>query len=193
MPIDQNPKIRFSHLGITVTDIAVMEKFYTEFMGLTVTDRGNALGIDVIFMSYDPSDHHQIVLATGRPAELPKNTANPMFGPCINQMSFALGSLADLRVMHQKLKAAGFQDTQMTLFNHGTAWSIYFADPEGNPVEFFVDSEWYIPQPFGVPFDFADTDDEILAQTEAMCLAHESFMPAKDWREMIGSKMALRQ
>ena len=189
MSITRKPKVRFSHMGITVTDIAAMETFYTEILGMLVTDRGNALGIDVIFMSSDPSDHHQVVLATGRPAEMPANTANAMFGPCINQISFDLGSLANLRVMYDRLLAAGYKGEAMTCFNHGTGWSVYFADPEGNNIELFVDSEWYIPQPHGVPFDFASTDAEILAATEAMCLAHESFMPMPAWRELIGAKM----
>ena len=193
MPIVRNPKVRFSHMGITVTDMAVMEKFYTQMLGMVVTDRGNALGIDVIFMSSDPSDHHQVVLATGRPADMPANTANAMFGPCINQISFDLGTLADLRAMHERLLASGYKDAEMTLFSHGTAWSIYFADPEGNNIELFVDSEWYIPQPHGVPFDFASTDEEILADAQAMCLANEHFMPMPAWREMIGAKMIQRR
>ena len=41
------------------------------------------------------------------PDTLPKNVANPQFGPSINQISFRMGSLSDLREMHQRLVAEG--------------------------------------------------------------------------------------
>lgn len=28
--------------------------------------------------------------------------------------------------------------------NHGNAWSIYFADPEGNRIELYTPSPWYV-------------------------------------------------
>jgi hypothetical protein len=42
---------------------------------------GVAGGMQLVFLSREPPDHHQIVLATGRPAELPANTNNPQCGP----------------------------------------------------------------------------------------------------------------
>src|SRR5689334_10232051 len=90
------PNLEFSHMGLSVRDIGRMERFYTEVLGFTVTDRGQAGGMDLVFLSRDPLDHHQIVLATGRPERLPENTANPQFGPSINQISFKMGSIADL-------------------------------------------------------------------------------------------------
>src|SRR3546814_3488553 len=85
---------------------------------------------------------------------MPGNTGNPMFGPCINQISFRMASIADLRDMHGRLKAAGYTDEQMLCGNHGIGWSIYFPDPEGNLLECFVDSEWYVDQPVLTPLDF---------------------------------------
>jgi catechol-2,3-dioxygenase len=38
---DRAPRIQFSHFGINVRDLARMEKFYTEIVGFTVTDRGS--------------------------------------------------------------------------------------------------------------------------------------------------------
>src|SRR5437899_12205438 len=81
------PRLRFSHFGLSVQDIDAMERFYCDVMGFTVTDRGQALGFDLVFLSRNPDDHHQIVLATGKPANIPPNTANPMFDPAINQTS----------------------------------------------------------------------------------------------------------
>jgi catechol 2,3-dioxygenase len=185
----RKPNLMFSHFGLSVTDLPKMEAFYTDMMGFTVTDRGAVAGLEVVFMSRDPLDHHQIVLATGRPKNMPGNTGNPMFGPCINQISFRMGSLADLRDMHVRLKAAGYTDEQMLLGNHGIGWSIYFPDPEGNLLECFVDSDWYIDQPVLTPLDFALSDEEIEAATKASCEKSPGFEPISTWRGRMASKM----
>ena len=40
--------------------------------------------------------------------------------------------------------------------NHGNAWSVYFRDPEGNRIEIFCDTEWYIEQPCVEDLDSVD-------------------------------------
>ena len=177
----------FSHMGLSVIDIVKMEEFYTRVLGFTVTDRGHAGGMKLVFLSRDPMDHHQIVLASGRPAELPANTDNPQFGASINQISFKMASLADLRALKDVLEAEGIGN----LFpaNHGVAWSIYAHDPEGNNLEFFVDTNWYILQPFLIPLDFSKTDEEIVLLTREMCEAGEGFQPYSEWREGVAARM----
>lgn len=180
--------LSFSHMGLSVRDIATMQKFYTEVLGFTVTDNGNAGGMDLVFLSRDPNDHHQIVLATGRPDTMPANTANPHFGPSINQISFKLGSLNDLRDIKERLDAWG-ADTQLPA-NHGVAWSIYAHDPEGNNLEFFVDSEWYIRQPFLIPLDLTKDNESIVAETKELVEQSEGYEPYASWRAKIAPKMA---
>jgi len=181
------PNLMFSHMGLSVKDIGRMEDFYSRILGFTVTDRGEAGGMKLVFLSRDPNDHHQIVLATGRPDVLPANTANPQFGPSINQISFKMGSLPDLRDLHERLIAYGTQN----LFpaNHGVAWSIYAHDPEGNNLEFFVDSDWYITQPFLIPLDLAKSDAQIVSETKKMCESSAGFEPYADWRKKIAKRM----
>ncbi|MBC7203482.1 MAG: VOC family protein, partial [Pusillimonas sp.] len=125
--------LKFSHMGLSVKDIGVMEEFYTKVLGFTVTDRGETAGMKLVFLSRDPLEHHQIVLATGRPERLPPNSANPQFGPSINQISFKLGDLSDLREIHERLTEAG--SSNIFPANHGIAWSVYAHDPEGNNLE----------------------------------------------------------
>jgi len=181
------PNLMFSHMGLSVKHIGRMEDFYSRILGFTVTDRGEAGGMKLVFLSRDPNDHHQIVLATGRPDVLPANTANPQFGPSINQISFKMGSLPDLRDLHERLIAYGTQN----LFpaNHGVAWSIYAHDPEGNNLEFFVDSDWYITQPFLIPLDLAKSDAQIVSETKKMCESSAGFEPYADWRKKIAKRM----
>lgn len=181
------PNLVFSHMGLSVKDIAKMEDFYSRVLGFTVTDRGTAGGMQLVFLSRNPMDHHQIVLATGRPESLPANTANAQFGPSINQISFKMGSLGDLRGLNQRLQEEGGRN----LFpaNHGIAWSIYAHDPEGNNLEFFVDSEWYITQPFLIPLDFTKSDDEIVALTRSLCESSPGYEPYGAWRDRISARM----
>jgi catechol 2,3-dioxygenase len=179
--------LMFSHMGLSVKDIVKMEGFYTRVLGFTVTDRGIAGGMKLVFLSRNPLDHHQIVLASGRPAELPANTDNPQFGPSINQISFKMGSLADLRAILPGLESEG--GGNLFPANHGVAWSIYAHDPEGNNLEFFVDTEWYIPQPFLIPLDLTKTDDEIIELTKAMCEKSAGFEPYREWRKKVALRM----
>jgi catechol-2,3-dioxygenase len=166
-----------------------MMKFYTEVLGFTVTDKGEAGGMDLYFLSRDPLDHHQIVIASGRPEVMPANTANPQFGPSINQISFRVATLADLRDLYGRLQAGGA--SSFFLANHGIAWSIYAHDPEGNNMEFFVDTDWYMTQPMLIPLDFSKTDQEIVALTKSMCERSPGFEPYADWRKKMAARMTM--
>ena len=183
------PNLKLSHLGINVVDIDKMEAFYTSVLGYTVTDRGDTPvpGLKLVFMSRDPLEHHQLLLCTGRPEHLEPNTMFPRVGPSINQISFELTSLADLRDMNERLSSGGALN--LLPGNHGIAWSIYCHDPEGNHLEFFVDTPWYMTQPFTVPLDFSMTDAEIYAQTREMCKNSAGYEPYTKWRARIAPQM----
>jgi len=175
-------KAALSHFGIHVTNLDRMMDFYTRVLGLIVTDRGVLPGgsTELCFLSRDPDEHHQLVLATGRPADSGFNV--------VNQISFKLPELADLKRMHSRLKAEGI--TQFRIVTHGNAWSVYFADPEGNRVETFVDTPWHTPQPFAEPFDIEAPEETIAAQTEAICRSRPGFSSRAAWRETTSAKMA---
>src|SRR5207244_5478656 len=143
------PRLGFSHFGLSVQDIDAMERFYSDVMGFTVTDRGQALGFDLVFLSRNPDDHHQIVLATGKPANIPPNTVNPIFGPAINQISFWMDGLSELRLLHGKLLDAGVKT--ITPIDHGLAWSLYFPITEGNTITAFMGHPWSFHHPFHTP------------------------------------------
>ena len=174
------PNLMFSHMGFAVKDIDKMEDFYSRVLGFTTTDKGEVLGMDLRFMSRDPRDHHQIVLASGKPDNIPPNPYAPQFGSVINQISFRVASLDELRKLHKLLLAENL--TQMFIGNHGVAWSIYCHDPEGNNLEFFVDTPWFFPQPFLVPLDFTKTNDEIRVLTEDMAREQTGFEMATEWQ-----------
>ena len=168
-----SPPVSFSHFGIYVTDLARMEDFYTRVLGLLVSDRGQVPGgSDLVFLSRDPDEHHQIVLATGRPPGVEFNV--------VNQISFKLPTLADLKAMHARARDEGTK--QFRIVTHGNAWSVYFADPEGNRVEVFVDTPWHTPQPVVEPFDIEAPVEVIERETEALCRNRPGFMSRAQWR-----------
>ncbi len=103
---------RLAHVGIYAHDQPKLEHFYTTVLGLVVTDSGIARnGMGLTFLSASPENHHQLVLASGRP-----DTQG--FNP-INQISFMVDSLADLREVHRR--ALDFGATEMRVVSHGNA------------------------------------------------------------------------
>lgn len=172
---------RLRHVGVYTTELDAMLAFYTEVMGLTVTDRGE-YGDPVqriVFLSSDPTEHHEFVLADP-PADA---GATAM----VQQMSFLIDDLDALRELHGKLVAAGIGIDRM--ITHGNAWSIYFQDPGGNRVECYVHTPWYVTQPHGHPFDLSQTNEEIMAMTEAHCREDPGFMTAAEWEAKMAVKM----
>ena len=175
--------LAFSHVGIYVQDLDAMARFYTGALRFTQTDRGDLGHVQLVFLSRDPNEHHQIVLATGRPADLPFNL--------INQISFRVPDIAMLRRFHSRLNDAGATDMQPV--THGNAISLYCRDPEGNRLELFVDTPWYCEQPLREPIDFADSDDDILAKAEAIATRTPHFMSRADWQAKVAARMRADQ
>lgn len=170
----------FSHVGFFVNDIERMRSFYQGALGFTCTDRGWLGAVEVVFLSREPSEHHQIALMSGRPAELP-------FNP-INQISLRVGSLAGLRHFRDRLRAHGAGDLQVT--THGNAVSVYARDPEGNRLELFLDTPWYCEQPLREPVDLSRSDEEVMAQAEAIARSRPRFMPRAQWQQAMAERMA---
>ena len=93
--------------------------------------------------------------------------------------------------MQQRLAAEG--NSNFVPLNHGNAWSIYTRDPEGNALEFVVDSPWYMHQPHGEYLDLSLDDAEILRQTEAICQATGHYEPFDEWRAGIARRITVDQ
>ncbi len=180
------PQFAFSHMGIFVTDIDRMERFYTRHVGFTVTDRGEldtpAGKASLVFLSSDPREHHQLVLASGRPADVSFNT--------VNQMSFRTDTLQSLRNIHARLvadpDAGGIQP-----MSHGLAMSVYFRDPEGNRIELFIDTPWYVDQPLRVPLDLSLSDEALWKWAEDFARTRPGFRPLAEWQAEMSRRMGM--
>ena len=179
------PGFCFSHFGMYVTDIARMEDFYTRLLDFTVTDRGQLPGpngpMDLVFLSRDPDEHHQIVLIAGRP-----DAAG--FNP-INQISLKADDLGTLRAMLHTLQREGLPG--ITPVTHGNAVSIYVPDPEGNRLELYVDLPWYVSQPLRLPVDLEPDDATLMARLEAHARSLPGFRSRAEWRAEMARRMGL--
>ena len=121
---------QLSHCGVYARDIDAMVAFYTKTIGLVVSDRGfSSRGGELAFMTAAPGHHHQLVVVSGR---APEGVST------VNQLSFKVADLDQLKETHSRVRDAGISEIRQT--SHGNALSIYFPDPEGNMVEVYMDT-----------------------------------------------------
>lgn len=163
----------FSHMGFYVRDLERMARFYKDVLCFTETDRGDLGPVQLVFLSRDPTEHHQVVLASGRPTDLNFSV--------INQISFRVPDLATLRiVLARALADGGASDIQPV--THGNAISVYLRDPEGNRIEIFMDTPWYCEQPLREPLDLAQSDEAIMARAETLARSRPKFQSRAQWQ-----------
>jgi catechol 2,3-dioxygenase len=157
-----------------VRDIDLMTRFYTQVFSMRLTDQGvgGTFKFKLHFLSGTPDQHHQLVLASGRGADSPST---------VMQLSFKVSSIDELRLVRASALEHGA--TAMRGMNHGNAMSIYCLDPEGNNVEVYLDTPWYIPQPHGDALDLTKSDAQLWAETEAACRADPKFEMADAWAQ----------
>ena len=181
-PLHKLDALVFSHMGFYVRDLERMARFYTDVMCFTQTDRGDLGEVQLVFLSRDPAEHHQLVLATGRPADLGFSV--------INQISFRVPDLATLRLVHDRV-VADPGVTDMLCATHGNAVSIYFRDPEGNRLEVFLDTPWYCEQPLREPISLDQPDEAIMARAEAIARSRPRFQSRAEWQAGVAKLMGV--
>ena len=165
-----------AHAVLQVADVEALIEFYTDVIGFEVTDRG-LLGPgsdrEIVFLSQTARHHHQVAFIDGRAETGPSNN--------LNHVAFrSSGTLDDLRDLEERLREHP-EVRGIRPLTHGNAWSVYFADPEGNGIEIFIDSPWHVPQPQGKPLDLSKSNEEIVAETEAAFAAEHELSPLEDF------------
>ncbi len=170
---DSSPiNMTMSHIELYVRDVMRMEDFYTRNLGFMVTDRGE--GSDaLVFLSRNPDEHHQLVLN-------PRPSRAASEGP-VDHISFRVGSLESVRIIYSMLMTAS--DTSPVAVSHGTTWSIYFRDPEGNRLEVFTDTPWYVSQPCRFAIDLELGDEDLYEYTEREIRDLPGFKSVEEWRK----------
>ncbi len=145
-----------SHFGMYVRDLEKMTAFYRDFMGMEVCKR--AAGGWAVFLgaNFDTEDH-EIALMKGRP-----EGENPHL---IQQISFRVDSLDDVRDFYHRVKAAGYKIERVV--SHASAIGCYFFDPEDNIVEVCCwtgHDSWVVT---AEPVDLDQSNEVIMKQVDA--------------------------
>ena len=175
------PSIYLSHFELYVLDVASMEEFYTRYLGFVVTDRGEGKKA-MVFLSRNPDEHHQLVL---NPRQSHKTVESP-----VDHISFRIHSIASLRVFHKALLSS---PAVLETVSHGTTWSIYFRDPEGNRLELFTDTPWHVNQPCKFKINLELSNEKLLEFTEHRIKDLPGFRTLADWKKSHTDSISARK
>ena len=142
-----------SHVGVFVKDLDTRTQFYCDTLGLTESHRN---GDRMVFLSADvQKEDHEVVLVRGRDGD----------AKIIQQLSFRVGTIDDVRAFYQTFQQMGVEIQQTV--SHGAGASCYFYDPEGNRLEVFADIEVEGGRGYSGPIDLEKSAEELVAQITA--------------------------
>jgi catechol-2,3-dioxygenase len=173
------PNAQLTHVGLYVGDMDTMVSFYTGLIGFVVTDRGQFEDRELTFLSRRADEHHQLVLVTGRTAD--RHTV------LLSQVSFRVDDLDALKYFRRRALDLGAGALEGR--NHGNSWSIYFEDPEGNRVEIYTTTPWYVRQPWRLPLDLDTSNEAIEAATLAAIGDSTTWRPVATWRAELAARL----
>jgi catechol-2,3-dioxygenase len=88
------------------------------------------------FLTYD-DEHHRMAFLNLGPGEA-KNPSAPRNAPGVHHVSYAWKNLGELIDTYKRLKGYGVLPTRP--IRHGLTLSLYYDDPDGNNMEFQVDT-----------------------------------------------------
>ena len=136
-----------SHVGVFVKDLDEMTKFYCDTLGLTESHRNEDR---MVFLTADiEKEDHEVVLVRGRDGD----------SKIIQQLSFRVGTIDDVRAFYQTFQETGVPIQQTV--SHGAGASCYFYDPEGNRIEVFADIMVEGGRGYSGPIDLDQSADDL--------------------------------
>jgi catechol-2,3-dioxygenase len=169
---------KFVHVVYRTRRFDEMVRWYETVFGAKVQYRNPALA----FLTYD-DEHHRFAFANLdilKPADAEKDKGG-LIG--VDHLAYTYASLRDLLEKYRELEARGIKPYWCV--HHGITVSMYYADPDGNQMEFQVDcfessdeanaymeGPHFAANPIGVEFD----PDDWLVKLRAGAPASE-FLP----------------
>ncbi|MFI0485620.1 VOC family protein [Actinomadura sp. 9N215] len=127
---------KLGHLVLQVRDIHKSVEFYTEIVGLTVSDW---IADQMVFLRCGP-DHHDLGLAQLPPEEAARPPRRVGERAGLEHFSYEVGGLAELEAAADFLAE---RDVEIVrgIGKHGPGENLFlvFLDPDGNYVEFYAD------------------------------------------------------
>ncbi len=123
---------KLGHVVLKVRDIQASARFYTQVVGLTISDW---IEERMVFMRCG-TDHHDLALA-----QLPPGAPDPQpGGPGLEHLSYKLENLEEIEQVLEMLKERGLE-IDRGIGKHGAGENVFlvFKDPDGHNVEFYCD------------------------------------------------------
>jgi len=137
------------HVVIKVRNQQRAEAFYNGLLGIPIAARYPQMSATFFTLG----NHHDFaVVAVGDDAEEP-----PAKSAGLLHVGFKIGDTVEqLREARARLEAAGLQ---VQAYDHAVSKSLYFSDPDGNCIEFYIDTT-----------DAWKRDPQLVAHSEPLAL-----------------------
>jgi catechol 2,3-dioxygenase len=120
------------HVVLRVTDCERAEQFYNGVLGLPVCARLDQDDMRMTFFSLGNHHDFAVMEVSGEGSSRAETAVG------LHHVAFKIGDdLAQLREAKAMLEAAG---VRMRPVDHEVTKSLYFADPDGNGIELYVDA-----------------------------------------------------
>ena len=174
-PSPQSPPIKspvkLAHVVFRTSRFAEMIDWYKKMLNAHAAFENDSIA----FLAYD-EEHHRIAFIN-----VPGLMEQPAGQAGVHHVAFTYDSLDTLLANHQRLQAMGVEPIWPV--NHGPTTSLYYADPDGNQLEFQIDnydtleeaaefffSHAFATNPIGVDFDPAALRERLRAGEEQRAL-----------------------
>ena len=120
--------VKLAHVVFRTSRFAEMIDWYKKVLNAQAAFESESIA----FLAYD-EEHHRIALIN-----VPGLTEQPAGQAGVHHVAFTYDSLDTLLANHERLKAMGVEPIWPV--NHGPTTSLYYADPDGNQLEFQIDN-----------------------------------------------------
>ena len=156
--------VRLAHVVFKTSHMKAMLAWYRTVLNGTIAYEDDGIA----FLAYD-DEHHRIAFI-----QIPELSKAPPAHQGLHHVAFTYAALGQLLDNHERLSELGI-DPQWSV-NHGPTTSMYYADPDGNNLEFQVDNydtveesgkffftEAFSTNPIGVDFDPVEMRNKLRA------------------------------
>ena len=127
---------QLGHIVLRVRDIERSEQFYSDVLGLHVTNKRPG---QMTFMSaVDESSHELALVPVGDDAPGPEDSRVGLY-----HFAWQMDSFDDLKMLYADMKSKNVD--VRGIGDHGISLGVYFFDPDGNEIEAYYEmpkDEW---------------------------------------------------